>query len=58
MIEFAGGYGEQIDITEIRSIELVDQLQKLLSKTDGFALGSINKGYFRTHEGEVIKLIL
>lgn len=26
-------------------------------KTNGFALGNIHKGYFRTNDGEIIKLI-
>jgi hypothetical protein len=57
-IVFNGSYGETLTPSEIQSIELVDQLPKITSKTNGFALGTINKGYFKTNNGEIVKLIL
>lgn len=58
IVEFEGSYGETLNRSEIKSIELVDQLPKISSKTNGFALGTISKGYFKLENGEVIKLIL
>lgn len=36
----------------------MNHLPKTILKTNGFALGSSRKGYFKTEEGEIIKLIL
>lgn len=57
-ISFEGSYGETLPEAEIRSIELVSQLPKISIKTNGFALGTIKKGYFKTKHGEIVKLIL
>ena len=57
-IEFEGSYGEVVPQTEIQSIELVDDKPKITMKTNGFALGTIKKGYFKTDKAEIIKLIL
>jgi len=57
-IEIRGIYGETISKSEIQSIEIVSQIPDIRVKTNGFALGSIKKGYFRTNNDEVIKLIL
>lgn len=55
---FKGIYGEDLKQSEIASVELVTQLPKIRLKTNGFALGEINKGYFRTADGETVKLLL
>lgn len=57
-ILFEGHYGETLTPSDVRSIELVDQLPQITFKTNGFGLGSVRKGYFRTKEKEVVKLIL
>jgi hypothetical protein len=57
-IEFKGTYGESVTPSEIQSIELVYELPKITLKTNGFALGTINKGFFKTESGEIVKLIL
>jgi len=57
-IEFSGSYGETLKPSDIQSIELVNQLPKITLKTNGFALGKVNKGYFKTETGETVKLIL
>ncbi len=57
-IELQGRYGEELSPSKVRSIELVKQLPNIIIKTNGFALGSIKKGYFKTDEGEIIKVIL
>ncbi|TRX04596.1 DUF3784 domain-containing protein [Flavobacterium gawalongense] len=57
-IEFKGSYGEVVTQTEIQSIELVDDKPKTTMKTNGFALGTIQKGYFKTDKDEIVKLIL
>ena len=57
-IEFQGSYGEKILASNIQSIELVKELPKISLKTNGFALGSVKKGFFKTEEGEKIKLII
>ena len=57
-VVFNGSYGETLSSSDIQSIELVDQLPQITFKTNGFGLGSVRKGYFRTKEKEVVKLIL
>lgn len=57
-ISFKGSYGETLTEAEIRSIELVNQFPKISIKTNGFSLGTIKKGYFKTKHGEIVKLIL
>ncbi|MFA7274198.1 MAG: DUF3784 domain-containing protein [Crocinitomicaceae bacterium] len=57
-IEFQGSYGEKLLKSTILSVELVHKLPKITLKTNGFALGTIKKGYFKTNEGEIVKLIL
>lgn len=57
-IEIKRIYGETLSQNQIESIELVNQLPNITWKTNGFALGSIKKGYFKTEKGEIIKLIL
>src|SRR5690554_4213307 len=57
-IEIHGTYGEVLLPSEIARIELVHELPKITFKSNGFALGKINKGYFKTENGERVKLLL
>ena len=57
-IEIQGFYGEEQSSSEIQRIELVNELPEITFKTNGFALGNTYKGYFKTKEGGVVKLIL
>ncbi len=57
-IEITGSYGEILPKSEIKSIELIEKLPKIVRKTNGFAAGSVRKGYFKTENGEIVKLIL
>lgn len=57
-IEFKGNYGETLQIDHIKSIGIKNELPKITLKTNGFALGDIRKGYFKTENGEIVKLIL
>ncbi|HET8838309.1 MAG TPA: DUF3784 domain-containing protein [Flavobacteriaceae bacterium] len=53
-----GNYGETLTPNQIKSIQLVNELPEISLKMNGFALGTVKKGYFRTREGEKVKLIL
>lgn len=57
-IVFEGSYGETLTTSQIQSIELVDRLPNISIRTNGFSLGTIRKGYFKTRNGETVKLIL
>ncbi|HET8809031.1 MAG TPA: DUF3784 domain-containing protein [Flavobacteriaceae bacterium] len=57
-IEFEGSYGETLTTDQIKSIQLVEELPEISIKASGFALGTVKKGYFKTENGEKIKLIL
>lgn len=53
-----GSYGAELQAGDIRNVSLVDNLPPIAMKSNGFALGAIRKGYFRTRDGETVKLIL
>lgn len=57
-VVFNGSYGETLSPSDIRSIELVDQLPQITLRTGGFGMGTVRKGYFRTKDKETVKLIL
>ena len=57
-IELEGFYGEKLNPSEIRSIQLVDQLPEITIRTNGFSSGTVHKGYFKVKDGKLIKLIL
>lgn len=57
-IQFKGSYGETLHKDDITNIELVEQIPRITMKTNGFALGHINKGYFKIKGGETVKLLL
>ncbi len=57
-IEFEGFYGEKLNPSEIRSVQLIDTLPNIAIRSNGFSSGSVHKGYFKTEDGKEIKLIL
>ena len=57
-IEIGGSYGESFRLDEIERLGLADALPAIRMKTNGFALGAVRKGWFRTREGEVVKLLV
>jgi multisubunit Na+/H+ antiporter MnhB subunit len=46
-IEFSGSYGFEMNISEIATIKLTDQLPPIGIRTNGFSMGSVKKGYFK-----------
>ena len=57
-LEITGLYGEEIPLSEIKSIELTDKRPSLRTRINGFSAGNRKKGYFRTNGGEKIKAII
>ena len=57
-IEISGSYGEEINKNDIKSIELVNELPAMSVRTNGVALETIKKGYFKTEKGEEVKLLI
>lgn len=58
-IEISGIYGETIAFENIQKIELDVPIPDISYKTNAFALGNnFSKGYFKTTNGTIIKLIL
>lgn len=57
-LKFDGYYGETLDHSDVQEIELAQTVPALVMKTNGFAVGSIRKGYFKTSDGEIVKLIV
>jgi hypothetical protein len=57
-IVLEGRYGFELDVTDVRSVGLVEKLPPITMKDGGFALEAIRKGYFRTSDGERVRLIL
>ncbi len=57
-ISIEGIYGETISVSEIETICLTDSLPLISLRTNGFSLGKIQKGYFKTLNREKVKLLL
>lgn len=57
-IEITGTYGIELSKKDIKSITLVNDLPPMAHKTNGFALETVKKGYFRTQTGEKVKLLI
>jgi hypothetical protein len=57
-LKLSGYYGEMLKRSEVQNVELTQNIPPLVLKTNGFAIGSIKKGYFKTSDGEIIKLIV
>lgn len=57
-IVIEGFYGERLQFKDIDTVLLFNTKPEIAFKSNGFALGEIKKGYFKTKSGEEIKLIL
>lgn len=57
-IEISGSYGETVKESDIKSIGLVATLPEIKMRTNGLAIGNVRKGYFKTKDREIVKLIL
>ena len=57
-IENSGLYHFNIKMKDIDSITLVNELPKFVLRTNGFDVGIIKKGFFKTEKGDVYKLSL
>lgn len=57
-IEISGSYGENIKTNSIQTVKLVTNLPEIRTKTNGFSLETIKKGYFITNSGEKVKLLI
>lgn len=57
-VVFSGMYGEEIPFSNIRNVALTDQLPELKSRNNGFSLGSVKRGYYKTKQKEKVKLLM
>lgn len=57
-LKIEGMYGESLAMEEIAEVALLNDLPEFSLRVNGFALGNTYKGYFKTKEGEVVKLLL
>ncbi len=57
-IEVSGLYHFSIKMKDIDSIKVVDELPKFVLRTNGFDVGVVKKGFFKTEKGEIYKLSL
>jgi len=57
-ITISGSYGMEIKINDVKSIQLINELPKIASKINGFALDKVKKGYFSTDKGEKVTLLI
>jgi hypothetical protein len=48
----------EIKINDVKSIQLINELPKIASKINGFALDKVKKGYFSTDKGEKVTLLI
>lgn len=45
--EISGVYGDEWNFTEIEKLELIEEMPEVTSKTNGFGMSGVAKGYFR-----------
>jgi hypothetical protein len=57
-LDIQGFYGEKINFEDIKEISLKDAIPKVNYKSNGFALGSKKKGYFKLDEVGSSKLFI
>ena len=57
-ISISGMYKTTITSEDIKDIELVDNLPKIVLRSNGFAVGKTLKGYFRDEDNSKIKLYI
>lgn len=57
-LHISGLYGAELKKDEIKSITKVDVLPQVKFRTNGFGLGCIRKGFFRTVDGKTVHFIL
>ena len=57
-LEISGDYGSKIELKNIKSITLENNIPEITSKINGAALEIIKKGYFNTKENQNIKLLI
>lgn len=58
VVYIAGEYGTEININDIKSVQLVKQPPQIAKRINGFALEKIKKGFFKTVAGEKVKLLI
>jgi hypothetical protein len=56
-VEITGMYGQIIPYSEINILKLENEMPDIRLKTNGFALETVKKGYFKLKNGEKVKLI-
>lgn len=57
-ISIGGIYGETIAVADIQEISRVTTIPDIAHRKNGMVLGSRKKGYFRTREGDLLKLLI
>ena len=57
-LRISGIYGAKLKKDEIKSITKVDAIPQVNLRTNGFGLGYIRKGFFRTVDGKTVHFIL
>ena len=57
-LRISGIYGAELKKYEIKSITKVDAIPQVNLRTNGFGLGDIRKGFFRTVDGKIVHFIL
>lgn len=57
-IEIGGMYAESIPLDDVVEVTLVDEIPAMNLRTNGFAAAGYRKGYFRTTNGETVKLFV
>ena len=57
-LTFSGMNGFDIKISDIKSIEIAERIPAIKSRSNGFSLGNINKGYFALEGMDKCRLLL
>lgn len=54
----SGVYGEELSLDQIENVLILNQLPPIHLKTNGFAMSSLKKGWFKLSDGSKAKLMI
>lgn len=58
VLNISGMYGEKVNINNISSLELKDTVPEIITRTNGSAIGTMDKGYFKLNDIGDAKLFI
>lgn len=58
LVKFSGMYGVELNLSEIETVQLIDQIPKVNSRTNGLSLLGVKKGFFSLEDHGKSRLLI